>query len=38
MKDEPEPPDFGSISDEEEVAPLEAAVEIEPEPVEAKTE
>lgn len=37
MKDEPEPPDFSSISGEEEIIPLDAA-EIEPEPVEAKTE
>jgi cytoskeletal protein CcmA (bactofilin family) len=38
MKDEPEPPDFGSISDEEEGAPLEVAAEIAPEPAEVKTE
>lgn len=38
MKDEPEPPDFSSISNEEEVILLDAAEEIEPQPAEAKTE
>ncbi|MBE7556455.1 MAG: polymer-forming cytoskeletal protein [Anaerolineales bacterium] len=38
MKDEPEPPDFSSISTEEEVILLDTAEEIEPQPAEAKTE
>lgn len=38
MKDEPEPPDFSSISNEEEVVLLDTAEEIEPQPAEAKTE
>jgi cytoskeletal protein CcmA (bactofilin family) len=38
MKDEPEPPDFSSISNEEEVVLLDAAAEAEPQPAEVKTE
>ncbi|MCL4297117.1 MAG: polymer-forming cytoskeletal protein [Anaerolineae bacterium] len=38
MKDEPEPPDFSSISTEEEVVLLDTAEEMEPQPAEAKTE
>jgi cytoskeletal protein CcmA (bactofilin family) len=38
MKDEPEPPDFSSISNEEEVVFLNDAAETESQPAEAKTE
>lgn len=38
MKDEPEPPDFSSISVEAETAPTEVIVEAEPQQVEAKLE
>lgn len=38
MKDEPEPPDFGSITVEPEAAPVEVITEAEPQPVEAKIE
>jgi cytoskeletal protein CcmA (bactofilin family) len=38
MKDEPEPPDFSSISIESEITPVEVVAEAEPVTVEAKIE